>query len=253
VNRSSGQTIFRHELPAGIFIDNLVYDWDSESLYSIAFDPQTGARIISYDGATGAPTVLTDITQDLQGGFVDPADVTICPSTKTLYVGVDSNGEGGTFLDYVLAYDLSVNPPKLALKQDLLFPIPTGLHAICNATNLQALLAAYVQADDIFSETLLLVNVLLQGREGFPIPIARGDLPTFSQRGAVPLYLNDMVSEFGGTFLTTAYPPFQAGPGPAPQVQGGVAFTWTFTPEPSPGKISPIGYFLAGASGVPGR
>ena len=57
--------------------------------------------------------------------------------------------------------------------------------------------------------------------------------------------------QHAGTFIIPIFPPFTRGPGPAPALPGGFVWTWDYTPFPTPGRLSPIGYYLAGASGVP--
>lgn len=251
LNRTTGQLIFKHEVPAGIYLDNLVLDWNTDTLYSIAFNPQDGsARIVTYNGATGEVTILNDITQDLEGGVVYGSSVSVCPTTGTLFIGVDENAG----LDQVLAYNIAANPPTLTSKTPLLFGVPGGLHAFCNATAFEAMAGTYIQSDDIFRETVQLVDLQKPGQIGLPFPLGNADLPTFSARGETPLFLSGMMSEFQGTFIVPIFPPFQRGPGPAPALPGGLVFTWQYSPNPStPGRLSPIGYFLAGAAGVPGR
>lgn len=61
------------------------------------------------------------------------------------------------------------------------------------------------------------------------------------------------MSEFNGIFLAPVFPPFNRGPGPAPVLPGGLLFTGVYTPRGVIGRLDPIGYYLAGASGVPGR
>ena len=50
------------------------------------------------------------------------------------------------------------------------------------------------------------------------------------------------------------FPVFNAGPGPAPPVVGGLLYvSEPFTPGPPNGQFFPLNYFLAGASGVPNQ
>lgn len=245
VDRTAGKVVFKHELPQGIYIDNLLHNWQTDELYSVAFDPQRRtASIVQYDGQTGNFTYVLDISNDVGAGFVFGGAASICAPTNHLYVGVDNQQPGG--LDYVLIYDL--NGKKLLANVPLLYPIPSGMTAFCNATNLVALVANTIQTDTMDRETLLLGDFQAPGREGILIPFARGDLPTFSQRGEIPLFLNGMLSEFGGLFLAPVYPPFNPGPGPAPAVPGGLLWAHEFN---GPSFISPLNYFLAGAAGVP--
>jgi len=90
------------------------------------------------------------------------------------------------------------------------------------------------------------------GEEGLFYPIANGDLPTFSQRGETALFLNGMMSEFGGDFLAPAFPPFNRGPGPVPNFNGGFLWSWTYDSGVPP-RITPLNYYLAGAAGVPNQ
>lgn len=132
--------MFKHEVPAGIYLDNLVLDYATDALYSVAFDPQARtAHIVSYDGATGVPTILLDISRDVGAGFVFSGSVTICPGTKSLFVGLDVLVADGSFADVVLEYDYSGAVPKLNRVTPLLFPIPSAIHAFCNATSLIAM------------------------------------------------------------------------------------------------------------------
>lgn len=248
VNRTTGTQIFKHEVPAGIYLDNLVLDWASDNLYSIAFDPQTrSANIVTYNGLTGTVTILLDISADIGNGFVYAGSVSICPTTNTLFVGVDSN----VGLDYILYYDISGATPKLVNNVPLVFPITSGLRAYCNATNLVGIFGDFIMGNSDARETLIVADTISPGREGLLFPLSTADLPSFSARGEIELFLNGMLSEFGGTFLAPVFPPFNPGPGPAPALPGGLLFSWNYgTPQ---GILSPIGYYLAGASGVPGR
>jgi len=255
VSRTTGQTLFKHQIPAGIFVDNMAYDYIHEELWSVAFNPQANpptAALVSWSPTIGNATSITDISQSLRGGFIFPGAFSMCPSTRRIYVGIDS--QNGGFLDRVAEYDVSVTPPRLVGEAPLLFPVPSSYRAFCNATSLVALIGTTIQADSEDRETALIGNTIAAGREGLFVPIARGDLPTFQQRNQVPIFLTGMAAEFAGQMLIPFYPVFNRGPGPAPTFTGG--FLWTVEPfAPGPGPIpqalSPLNYYLAGASGVP--
>ncbi len=88
VSTATGQTLWRHELPAGIFIDNLAYDYITETLYSIAFRPDGvpggyGAALVSYNGVTGNVTIVADLTRDFRNGKLYPGSFSICPTDKS--------------------------------------------------------------------------------------------------------------------------------------------------------------------------
>lgn len=112
INVTDGSTIWKHTLPAGLYIDNLVFDYLTERLFSIAFNPNApggvDARIVEYDAATGNLTEALDISRELAGGFVYGGAVSICPSSKTIYVGVDA--PGGDFDDFFV---VRWCPPRL--------------------------------------------------------------------------------------------------------------------------------------------
>lgn len=42
VNRTSGALMFKHTVPTGIYLDNLVLDYNADVVYSVAFDPTRG-------------------------------------------------------------------------------------------------------------------------------------------------------------------------------------------------------------------
>jgi len=248
VNRTTGATIFKHEVPAGIYLDNLAYDWGTDSLYSIAFDPQTrSANLVTYNGLTGAVTILLDISADIANGFVYSGSVSVCPTTKTLYVGVDANvGQ-----DFILSYDISAATPVKVTTTPLAFPITSGLRAFCNATALQGVVGDFIMGNSDARETLVVADTVSPGREGLLFPLGTADLPSFAARGEIELFLNGMLSEFNGQFIIPLFPPFQAGPGPAPQLPGSLVFSWQYGTRE--GTLSPIGYYLVGASACPGR
>jgi hypothetical protein len=256
VNRITGATLFKHELPAGIYIDNMNFDYLTDTLYSVAFDANTRqARIVGWEGTDGNVTGIWDITADLRGAFVFGGAVTYCSTTKTMFIGLDNgNFADGIFQDRVAVFSLAGVPatrPQLVDDFPLLFPVPSSFRAFCNATAVEALIGVTVQADSEAREKVLVGNVVAAGRDGLFVPLSRADLPTFGQRGERALFLNGMASEFGGQMLIPTYTPFQIGPG-TPPVQG---FLWTVQPfvAPAPGTsiITPLGYYLAGAAGVP--
>jgi len=255
VSRTTGQTIFKHQIPAGIYVDNMAYDYIHEELWSVAFNPNAPggatAALVSWSPLIGNATSITDISQSLRGGFIYPGAFSMCPSTRRIYVGIDS--ANGGFLDRVAEYDVSVTPPRLVGEAPLLFPVPSSYRAFCNATSLVALIGTTVQADSEDRETALIGNTIAAGREGLFVPIARGDLPTFQQRNQVPIFLTGMAAEHQGQMLIPFYPVFNRGPGPAPKVSG---FLWTIEPfapgpGPQPQALTPLNYYLAGAAGVP--
>lgn len=78
---------------------------------------------------------------------------------------------------------------------------------------------------------------------------AQGDLPTFSQRGEIPVFLNGMFALHNNVVLVPAYAPFQRG---QPFVYGAL-WTVDFNGQRPQQTLSPLNYYLAGASGVPVR
>lgn len=250
-DRATGKTAFRHELPAGIFIDNLALDWVTDTLYAVSFDPARRAAVIaSWDGKDGNFTFVLDITADLNGGIPFGGTVTVSSQLGLLFVGVDM--PPGT-PDVVLTYSLATK--KLVERHASVFPIPAGLRATADPRNASntVLLGSTIAAEAMGREVALLVALNENiDRFGQWFPFSEGYLPTFSQRGEIPLFLNGMMSEFQGQFLIPIFPPFQPGPGPAPQLTGGLLWTVNFQPgQPSVQQLSPLNYFLAGASGVP--
>jgi hypothetical protein len=251
VNRATGATVFKHTLPAGLYIDNLAFDYINEELWAVAFDPQAQtAALASWSPVTGNLTSRTDISASLRGGFVYGGAFSMCAPTRQIYVGIDS--ADGAFNDRAAQYDVSGAVPRLVGEIPLIFPVPSGFRAICNQTSFIALLANTVQADSDSRQTALIGQVVetQDQRAGLFIPLARGDLPGFNQNGQEALFLNGMFAEFGGQFIIPVYPPYQRGQrGP----NGG--FVWTISPftpgPPQQGVLTPINYFLAGAAGVP--
>lgn len=188
VNRATGVTVFKHELPAGLYIDNLSFDWVNEELWAIAFDPNAPggatATLASWSPVTGNLTSRTDVSAALRGGFVYGGAFSMCATTRQIYVGIDAN-QGG-FNDRAAQFDVSGATPRLVGEIPLYFPVPSGFRAVCNASGLIALLANTIQADSEARETMLIGNVVeTEQRAGLFIPIARGDLPAFNQNGQV--------------------------------------------------------------------
>ena len=81
-------------------------------------------------------------------------------------------------------------------------------------------------------------------------PIVKGDLPTYSQRGDVAVFLSGLFAEFARTVLVPFYAPFNR---QEPIPYGGL-WTITFPPAGPPQQVlNPLPYYLAGASGTPVR
>jgi len=249
VNRTSGQLVFKHVVPAGIYLDNLVLDWETNELYGVVFDPaRRDARIVQWSGVTGGFAEILDITAAIEGGFVFGGAVSYCPSVKHMYISVDAAGFGR---DFILHVDLSKKPAVVYLTARVLFPIPSASIAFCNATGFRAIVSDWIQSDSEARETLVIGDIQ-HGEEGVFLPLATGDLPTFSQRGETALFLNGMLSEFNGDFLAPIFPPFNRGPGPVPNFEGGFLWSWTYGTGVNP-AIAPLNYYLAGAAGVPNQ
>ena len=93
-------------------------------------------------------------------------------------------------------------------------------------------------------------DINFAGREGLFVPVVRGELPTFTARGDIPIFIGNLNAEFGGTVLIPFYPYFRRGPGPAPPLD--FSLLWTVEPgSRRPGTLTPLRYYLAGAAGVP--
>ena len=239
----------QHAAPAGIFFDNLVFDWAQEDLYYVTFnDAARTSSIAKVNSNNGNLTYIFDITKDIGAGLIYPGQVSICSTISELYVGVDA--QNGEDKDFVLRYDVSGANPVLKAKIPLFFPIPTSTFAICNATALDALYANTIQVDGFDRETALLGDVISAGTEGLFYPVVSGDLPSYNRRGgAAPKYFNGMIAEFGGEFVLPAYEPYEIGLFPHP---GGLVWNVKFSQGPVVETLTPIEFFLAGASGVPG-
>ena len=155
----------------------------------------------------------------------------------------------------MIVYDLSAPVPVRVAEYPLFFPVPSTLHSYCNATSFVALVGLTVQADSEDRETVMVGDIQAVNREGLFIPLARANLPTFQARGGIALFLSGAAGEFGGQVLAPLYPLFNRGPGPAPQVEGGLL--WVVEPfnPPRPGSsiLAPLNYYLAGAAGVPNQ
>ena len=249
VNRFSGDAVFKHSLPAGLYSDNLVHDYVNSFLYYVAFNPaDRTANIVKISAVTGALVYVFDISDAIRGGFVWGGDVTLCATDSHLFIGVDTGAAAdGAFHDNLLRFDVSGAQPKLLDFKELVFPITSSLHAVCNVS----IFGTTVQADAFDREKVEIVDYnLTGGREGWFVPVVRGELPTFTQRGNVPLFLSNLNADFAGTVLIPLFPPFQRGPGPAPQLD--FSLLWTVEPGARhPGTLTPLNYYLAGAAGVP--
>lgn len=248
VDRTTGAIKFKHTAPPGIYFDNLVFDWAHEDLYYVTFNTNDRrSSIVKLNAATGNITYVFDISKDTAAGAVFPGQVSMCSQLQELYVGIDARD--GEDLDFVLRYDVSGATPVLKAAIPLLFPLPTSTFAICNSTDLQALYANTIQVDGFDKETALLGDVIKAGKEGLFYPVSRGDLPSYNRRGGqAPKYFNGMIAEFGGEFILPAYEPFQDLILPRPD---GLIWNVKFGGGRAIETLTPIGYFLAGASGVP--
>ena len=146
VDRVTGQQVWRHELPEGIYIDNLQYDYINERLFSIAFRPNgpngVDASFVEYDSLSGNLTQIIDITRDLRGGFVYGGAVSICPTDRTIFVGVDA---GAGLNDFILEYAYGARGIVPRAGRALLYPITSGVRAFCSNTSLEAIFGVTVQ------------------------------------------------------------------------------------------------------------
>lgn len=148
VNRNTGATVFVHHSPAGIYYDNLVHDYENDALYALSFDTASGTtRVVGWDGATGNITGITDLTGPTRGGFALAGAVSYCSSIKRMFVGLDA--QDGQFNDRVMVVDLSggATGARVDIEFPLIFPVPTGVRAFCNATSVVALIGSTIQAD----------------------------------------------------------------------------------------------------------
>lgn len=250
VNRATGATVFIHRSPAGIYYDNLVLDYETDTLYAIAVDFQARTtRVVGWDGATGNITGITDLTGPTRGAFALAGAVSYCTSLKRMFVGLDA--QDGQFSDRVMVVDLAGGAAgaRVDIEFPLVFPVPTGVRAFCNATAVVAIIGNTIQSDSEDRETALVGDIIAAGREGLFVPIAKGDLPTFSQRGQTALFMTGGGSEFGGQYVLPVYPPFNG----QPNIQGYIWNVQPFAPGngPKPEQLTPINYYLAGAAGVP--
>lgn len=249
VDRVTGVIAFRHELPEGLYIDNLMYDYISERLFSIAFRP-TGpngaeAAFVEYDATTGNVTQVQQITPLLRGGFVFGGAVSICPTDRTIFVGVDA--KDGEFNDFLIEFEYTRGILPRGEKP-LLYPITSSVRAFCSNRTLEAIFGVTIQSDSADRETAMIGDFNLGLREGLFVPVAKGDLPTYSQRGEVPLFLNGLFAEFNRMVLAPVFAPY-GGRGAIPY---GALWTVDFTGGGRPVEtLNPIDYYLAGASGTP--
>jgi len=250
VDRVKGTIVFRHELPANLYIDNLAYDYIQERLFSIAFRPNgpagAEANWVEYDSGTGNVTAIQDITPQLRGGFVFGGAVSICPTDRTIFVGVDARD--GEFNDFLIEYEYTrgIFPRG---EKPLLYPITSAVRAFCSNTSLEAIFGVTIQSDSEDRETALIGDFNLGLREGLFVPVTKGDLPTFSQRGDVPLFLNGLFAEFARFVLVPVYAPFNR----QQPIPYGALWTVDFTGGRPVQALNPLDYFLAGASGTPAR
>ena len=65
-------------------------------------EPSLQAAFVEYDSATGNVTQIQDITPALRGGFVFAGAVSICPTDRTIFVGVDARSIGHIVDDEVV-------------------------------------------------------------------------------------------------------------------------------------------------------
>jgi len=201
---------------------------------------------VEYEGTSGNVTILADLSQELRNGFVFGGAFSICPTDKTMFMGVDARD--GEFNDFIVELEYANGVRPVGAKP-LLFPITSSVRAFCSNRSLEAIFGSTIQADSDDRETALLGDFNLGLREGLFVPVVRGDLPTFTQRGNTALFMNGMFSEFARTVLIPAYAPFQRGE----PIPFGAVWTVDFTgPRPTQ-TLNPLNYYLAGASGTPFR
>lgn len=173
--------------------------------------------------------------------------MSICPTTQTIFVGVDARTE---LDDFVLGYSYANGAPKLFAGRGLHTPIPSSIRALCNATDLIGLYAVTVQADSEDRETAMIGDLAFpadRSLEGYFVPLVKGDLPTYAQRGEVAYFLNGLYTFHQGVAVAPVYTPFQRGV-PVNGALWTVDFTGAGAPEET---ITPLNYYLAGAAGVP--
>ena len=248
MNRVTGATVFRHELPANIYVDNLQFDYLQDRLFSIAFRPNgpggVEAAFVEYDATTGNVTQIQDITPLLRGGFVFGGAVSICPTDRTIFVGVDAR-DG--FNDFLIEFEYTRGIAPRGEKA-LLYPITSSVRAFCSNTTLEAIFGVTIQADSQDRETAMIGDFNLGLREGLFVPVVRGDLPTYTQRGEVPIFLNGLFAEFARVVLAPVYAPFNR----QEPIPYGALWTVDFADRGRPQQIlTPLDYYLAGASGTP--
>jgi hypothetical protein len=85
---------------------------------------------VEYDADSGNVTQIQDITRDLRGGLVFGGAVSICPTDRTIFVGVDARD--GQFNDFVIEYAYNARGVAPRAERPLLYPITSGLRAFCS-------------------------------------------------------------------------------------------------------------------------
>ena len=160
-------------------------------------------------------------------------------------MGVDARD--GEFNDFLIEFEYTRGILPRGEKP-LLYPITSSVRAFCSNRTLEAIFGVTIQSDSADRETALIGDFNLGFREGLFVPVAKGDLPTYSQRGEVPLFLNGLFAEFNRMVLVPVFAPY-GGRGAIPY--GGL-WTVDFTGGGLPVEtLNPIDYYLAGASGTP--
>jgi hypothetical protein len=150
---------------------------------------------VSYDGITGNVTIVADLSRDFRNGRLYPGGFSICPTDKTMFIGIDA--DDGEFSDFIAEYEyFSPNGPRFVGAKPLLFPIPSTIHAVCSNRSLEGIYAVTIQSDSQDRETALVGDVNVFGREGLFVPNVKGDLPVLPNNQ--PLYLTGMMTDFLG-------------------------------------------------------
>ena len=58
---------------------------------------------MSYDGITGNVTIVADLSRDFRNGRLYPGGFSICPTDKTMFIGIDA--DDGEFSDFIVEYE----------------------------------------------------------------------------------------------------------------------------------------------------
>ena len=126
IDTLTGKLLARVQLPGDCA--HLHADYTSGNLYTLCLGSTGGADLVM-EVSGPSPTVVLDVTKQLNGGRVLPGQTTHCSAFKSMYIGVDLGGAGK---DALVTVDLVALSAKVLTLQS---PMWRTLWARCDGSN----------------------------------------------------------------------------------------------------------------------